>query len=70
MYNYVQMIGGRIFDVATEPTVIRTLAIPILLIAAVIVLLTVTLILIKRARAKNIRAEKNPEDRGSCGEIE
>ena len=65
MNKYIQLIGSRILDAAPEPAVIRVFSIPAILGAVVIVLIAVTLVLIKRARAKN---RKPPEDRGSYGE--
>ena len=61
-------MNSMMFDVAVGPLYLLLFGIPILIIAAVIVLMVISIRLIKRARAKNIEAENKPEHSDSSVE--
>ena len=70
MNKYVQMIGGRIFDIALSKDNLGLSGFSVFLIIAVIVLITAALILIKRASDKNAETGKNPESSDPSDEAE
>ena len=62
MKKIVKRINSMMFDVAVAPLLLVIIGVPILIIAAVIGLIIVTVRLIKKARQKNIVADNKTED--------
>jgi len=56
----VKVADGKIFDVALAPMFLLLFGIPALLIAAIGILIAVTVRLAKRARIKNAETEEKP----------
>ena len=66
-------MNNTVFDVAAAPMYLIIFGIPFLIIVVVAILIAITVKLIKRARAqnvKNLETEKSPENRSASGEDE